>query len=143
MKRWILITSAWLAVSGCATKYTCGQYPKSGCKSVTQVYNETNDGFYDYRQSLYAEPNKNNKKAAQRIRGKKTKQAFSATSHSSAARIAPVQYRVKPMQAGDPILTKPVVMRILFNAWEDKNKDLNAGGFVYVKVRDSQWLMGN
>ncbi len=42
---------------------------------------------------------------------------------------------------GDPVLTNPRKLRILFFPWEDKEKDLNAGGYVYIRLGDPEWLI--
>jgi len=107
---------------GCATNYNCGQFPESGCQPVSEVYERTNNGFHDYRRTLYDDEIEKDGYANRPIE-------LNQTQHAAVS--------------GDPILTRPVVMRVLFNSWKDKNGDLNAGGFVYVRVRDSQWLIEN
>ncbi len=125
MKRILTTTMLCTFISACANNYSCGQFPDSGCQPVSAVYERTNNGFNDYRKQLYLDKNgkKNQDSGEINITVNKTAKALN---HSV---------------PGDPILTKPVVMRILFNSWQDSEKDLNTGGYVYVKLRDSQWVV--
>ena len=120
MNKLILQGLLLILLTGCATQYSCGQFPETGCKPVSEVYRHTNNNFYDYRTELYKKGN--NKK------------------REKGAQLRPGQ-PVFTHQMGDPILTKPLVMRILLNAWEDKGGDLNAGGFIYIRVKDSEWQL--
>lgn len=126
-KHWVLGLSLSLSLlGGCATNYTCGQFPQSGCQPVSTVYERTNEGFHDYRRTLYDEEKKAKGKRQDAERHIQVGQAHRTLNYSI---------------PGDPMLTPPVVLRILFNAWEDKDKDLNAGGFVYVRLKDSEWVL--
>lgn len=109
-----------MLVAGCTTPYSCGQFPQTGCQPVSEVYRRTTDNFHDYRSEL------NQDEKAQKI--------------EKTVSVVPGE-PVLTYRAGDPILTKPQVMRILLNAWEDKSGDLNAGGFVYIRVKDSEWQL--
>ena len=113
--------------SGCATKYSCGQFPRSGCQPVSTVYERTDNGLNDYRKGLFDK--KDNVKTS---KGLKTN-----------VQVGRAHQAINYASPGDPILTKPVVMRILFNSWEDAEKDLNAGGYVFVKLRDSEWVQSS
>jgi len=126
MKKLILLGLSLSMLGGCATNYTCGQFPQSGCQPVSTVYDRTNDGFHDYRRTLYDEEKKGKGK-----RKDSDLDVYVGQAHRTLNYATP----------GDPILTKPVILRILFNSWEDKDKDLNAGGFVYVRLRDSEWVV--
>lgn len=123
--RLVFVMVLFAALSGCATKYSCGQFPSSGCQPVSTVYERTDNGLKDYRKSLFDK--KENKKG----RNKSDANVAIGRAHQAINYASP----------GDPILTKPVVMRILFNSWVDSEKDLNAGGFVYVRLRDSEWVL--
>lgn len=115
-----------VAIAGCSTSYTCGQFPSSGCQPVSEVYDKTNEGFHDYRKSLFAKKDDDKNK-----RGEGEILINVSKAHKAVNFAAP----------GDPILTKPITMRVLFSSWVDKDKDLNAGGFYYVKLRDSEWVL--
>ena len=126
MKQHVLFSLCLFMLGGCATTYTCGQFPQSGCQPVSTVYERTNEGFHDYRSTLYYEEKK----------AKSKRQAGELQIQVGQA------YRTLNVATpGDPLLTPPVVLRVLFNAWEDKDKDLNAGGFVYVRLKDSEWVL--
>lgn len=126
MKKLIFLGLVVSAISGCATDYSCGQFPRSGCQPVSTVYDRTNDGFHDYRRTLYDE-----EKKAKGQRGDADTHVHVGQAHRALNYATP----------GDPILTKPVILRVLFNSWEDKDRDLNAGGYVYVRLRDSEWVV--
>ncbi|MBQ4840001.1 TraV family lipoprotein [Pseudoalteromonas luteoviolacea] len=125
MKKLLFLAFTFSLMSGCATNYSCGQFPESGCQPVSTVYDRTNDGYHDYRRTLYDE------EKSEGSRGESDAHVHVGQAHRT------LNYNTP----GDPILTKPVVLRILFNSWEDKEKDLNAGGFVYVRLRDSEWVI--
>ena len=125
MKKLILMGLSLSLLGGCATDYSCGQFPESGCQPVSTVYDRTNDGYHDYRRTLYEEEKKKNS------RGGDDAHVHIGQAHRTLNYSTP----------GDPLLSKPVILRILFNSWEDKDKDLNAGGFVYVRLRDSEWVV--
>jgi hypothetical protein len=43
--------------------------------------------------------------------------------------------------SGDPIYSEPVVLRILFNDWEDQDGNLHSRNYIYHVVKESQWLI--
>jgi hypothetical protein len=51
------------------------------------------------------------------------------------------QINFKQPLEGSPILKEPKVLRVLLNYWEDEEKDLNLGGYVFVKVREAEWVI--
>lgn len=116
-----------LFLNGCAEKFSCSQYPTTGCQPVSDVYARTNGELNDYRNSLYREENK-----------KKTEASKDAMK-SSTVEVGEAHRALNYAQPGDPVLSKPVVMRVLINSYVDTQNDLNAGGYVYIKVRDSEW----
>lgn len=109
--------------AGCATDYTCGAFPGSKCKNVDQVYEETSGGVQDYRRSMY----KND-------RGQKSCAEEKLVISTSPAALQPVK-------AGEPILTKPVVRRVLIASWQDVDRDLHTGGYIYIRLRESEWRL--
>jgi len=114
-----------LLLVGCATPYSCGKLNQSGCQSVSKVYQRTS----------YKE---NNSQATSGIRGGAEKRSSS----NPKIRISATSNALQTIKPGDPLLTSPTVMRILLTSWEDKEKDLNAGGYVYIRVKESQWVLG-
>ncbi len=112
-------------ISGCVKdEFGCAQFPETGCRPVSDVYEETNNGIVDYRKGL----------------NRKEGEGVSPVS-SFGVVVSPSNRALNFAVSGDPILTKPKILRVLFNSWEDKEKDLNAGGFIYIKLRDSQWVL--
>lgn len=116
----LILLFTLILLTGCATPYSCGQFPETGCKPVSEVYRHTSENFHDYRGEL-------NKTEKDKERDK-------------VKQLAPVQ-PILTHSMGDPILTKPLVMRVLINTWEDKHGDLNAGGFIYLRIKDSEWQL--
>lgn len=135
MIKFILVFVLMGAISGCAGKFSCGQFPRSGCQPVSSVYSKTNGELNDYRVGM------NSKKASNRVNrhGRGSRKVNDTHVHVGVA-----QNAINKVIPGEVILTRPVVMRVLLNSFEDKEKDLNSGGFIYVRLRDSEWkLNGN
>lgn len=128
MKKILITAIAVFLISGCSARYSCGQFPESGCQPVSTVYNKTNEGYHDYRKNLYSK-----KRTSGKYRYKDDEDRL--------VRIGRAHKAINYKSPGDPILTKPVIMRILVSSWVDKQKDLNTGGFVYIKLRDSKWVI--
>ncbi len=122
--RFLILASTAASLQSCAT-YSCGEFPQAGCQPVSEVYKQTNQGFNDYRKTM----NGNDKGQASAGGG--------PLSVSAAASVNSLNY----ITPGDPVLSKPKILRILVTTWEDSDKDLHAGGFIYVKVRDSEWAI--
>ena len=40
-----------------------------------------------------------------------------------------------------PYLSLPRSLRILIHPWTDADKDLHGGGYVHVRLEDSQWIL--
>jgi type IV conjugative transfer system lipoprotein TraV len=129
LTKYLLGALVLLVLSGCAKdNFGCAQFPETGCAPVSEIYDETNNGVVDYRKTLY----KN-----------KEQSSSHETRHSTDIVVSKSHQAINHVVSGDPILTKPRVLRILFNSWEDAENDLVAGGYVFVKVEDSQWVITN
>lgn len=114
-------------ISGCAVfndTYTCGEIPEAGCTPVSEVYDKTSGNVYDYRKDL----NKPEEEKESKVPVIKVASAHRALNYAN---------------PGDPILTKPVVMRVLYRSFENDQKDLDAGGYTYLRMRDSEWVIQN
>jgi len=129
MMKGIVVIGLTLMMTGCA-KFSCGQFPQSGCQPVSHVYDRTNDGFNDYRTSL----NKDDRKT-------RSKRHYHDHTFDDRLKVGAAHKAVNYANPGDPILTKPVIIRVLVAPWEDKQNDLNAGGYVYLKLRESEWVL--
>ena len=125
MKAVVLFILIGFGVSGCA-KFSCGQYPQTGCSPVSENYDDTNGDLHDYRHDFNKENNKENKNK------KRGRPDINVSSGNKSLNYA---------HPGDPILTPPRVLRVLVTPWEDKKGDLHAGGYIFLKVESSQWVV--
>ncbi|MFO1388301.1 TraV family lipoprotein [Cellvibrio sp.] len=128
----IPITLLLALLMSCSSNYSCGMFPHTGCKPVSRVYAENSKGLNDYRGSLTESNNKSD-------HGLDSK--ASAESKEININIAPVNSILEPVRSGTPLLSKPLIMRVYLTPWEDNDRDLNMGSFVYVRVRDAEWQL--
>ena len=112
-------------LSGCAPKYRCNNFPLGSCRNMSQIYDDTGSGFKDYREQGSSE--EDSKKA----KGKKKE---------SQVVIGNTVKGINELQPGDPVLTKPEVLRVWVKPWEDKEKDLNYS-FIYIRTKESTWTV--
>lgn len=103
--------------TGCATDYTCGQFPSSGCQPISKVYESSNDGIYDYRDDLYEESQAKKKNKKKKIKLRKT-----AERSSKAGKVE----------------SEPRKLRVLIGDWEDE-ETVNNGGYVFIKEKEKKW----
>jgi len=57
---------------------------------------------------------------------------------------SPVVSNAAPVAApnpGDALLTRPRVVRVLVLPWEDDTGDLNAGGYLYLRLDRGAWTL--
>lgn len=113
-----------LLLAGCASPHSCGQFPQSGCQPVSSVNERTNGEIYDYRKDF----NNVKKSKSSDVIEIKVGQSPNALNYAA---------------PGDVILTKPLVLRVLVNVWEDQEKNLHGGGYVFVRVKESEWTFKN
>ena len=119
--KWIIPSILALLSAGCANDYSCNQYPDSGCQPVSSVYGKTNHGFNDYRKNLFDESEEKK-------------------SDSENITVAPSFKAINHVVAGDPILSKPIVLRVFINDYIDKSGDLNAASYVYMRLNKGTWI---
>jgi len=145
MKHITLLILGAIGLAGCSSvEYSCNQYPDSGCQPVSVVYEKTNDGYVDYRKTLFNEKQEKKKTTHRHANNKRrVVHKHSDDEDGLSINIGNTHRALNQASPGDPILTKPVVMRILFDGWVDKENDLHTGGYVYVKLRDSEWQLNN
>jgi len=127
-----------ILLGGCAsgtTEFTCGEFPEGKCQPVSSSYEASNGALedYDYRES-YDEKAVNPLKSALKTKGNTIMPIVKVSSISTSLNHA---------VSGDPIYSKPVVLRILFNDWEDADGNLHSRNYVYQVVRESEWLIVN
>lgn len=46
-------------------------------------------------------------------------------------------------QDGDALLTRPRIVRVLVLPWEDESGDLNAGGYLYLRLDRGTWTLAH
>lgn len=108
-----------LSLAACSPTYTCGDVPDAVCQSVSDTFEQTQA-----------------RTAAQ------SRAAVSPDPTGSGPVVAPGADAFEPDAAfDDPFLTRPRLLRILFTPWQDKEHDLHAGGYVYIRLEESQWVL--
>ena len=103
-----------LILGGCATTYSCNTRTAGKCQTISDVYKHVDKNPDE-------SPERTQKELSTEYGPKNGGERF------------------KEPLAGKPILREPKVLRVLLNYWEDEEKDLNLGGYVFVKVRDVEW----
>ncbi|MEX0914727.1 MAG: type IV conjugative transfer system lipoprotein TraV [Wenzhouxiangellaceae bacterium] len=126
---------AFLAVAllaGCVgnPRYACGLPDGVGCKPVGAVYEASVAGTL----------------GSTRTRGRLTRheedgnQALETSERSrTEAAEAPV---VATLQPGDPLLTRPRHIRVWINRWEDATGDLHDETYLYLRLDNGAWRLG-
>ncbi len=113
----LLIFCAGLAA--CGPSYTCGDFPEAVCQSVTNTYDQS--------------------------RGTATQDSRAVDPSAPPEPLLLTTTNGVPLPHdvtfGDPFLSRPRLLRILLTPWEDKQKDLHAGGYVYIRLEESQWVI--
>lgn len=123
MKRVLAFAALAVSLAGCTPAYHCNKFPTGSCKNMSQVYSSTGAGFRDYREEGAQEGGDHDGKS------KKDRPAIV---------VGNTVKGLNEVQPGDPVLTKPQVLRVWVKPWEDKERDLNYS-FIYVRVKDSEW----
>lgn len=112
MKNFIFIICL-LFLSSCATTYSCNTKTAGKCQSISEVYdNVDKDSGHNSPSTEIAKEN--------------DLDSFK-------------RFKLKEPLEGKAVLSEPQVLRVLLNYWEDEEKDLNLGGYVFVKVREAEW----
>ena len=116
-----------ILLAGCAgnPKYTCGVPEGVGCRSVGAIYQASVTG-------TLPQP---------RISGgDETGSGMTdASERPSAAAEKPV---VETVQPGDPLLTRPQVLRVWIDRWEDTAGDLHDETYLYLRLGNGNWRLG-
>jgi len=129
-------------VSGCATNYSCSGYPDMPCASISGVYDRTKDGVTDYRATTGNSESKNSSSRKGISRGRHGGATHNHSSHeNNVIQVAKSETVLNYVAPGDPILSEPRILRGLFFPWVDDDKDLQAGGYVYLRISEPKWIM--
>ena len=123
MKSLLLTSVIAFFFTGCAADYTCGMFPSSGCQPISKVDENTKGELYDYRDDLYMQSQANKKK----------KRSSSAKQKIGKSTV------LRTVEPGNPIIAKPEILKIYFADWIDEDRDYNAGGYMFIRVRDADW----
>ena len=110
MKTLIIITG--ILLTGCASTYTCQDYPTGQCQTLSKVY-------------------KNSKK----------KESLMTKGEDEEISISKNTIAIENPTIARPLLSRPKTLRIFVNHWEDEDGDLHVGGYIYVRFKDSLWKM--
>ncbi len=116
MKALILSCVALPVLFGCAgePRYSCGvPVSAGGCRTVSRVFDD----------SLKMDAAK----------------ATPSVSSQNASNPLPIA----APNPGDALLTRPRVVRVLVLPWEDDTGDLNAGGYLYLRLDRGAWTLAH
>lgn len=124
----VCVLGALVMLNGCAARYSCvGKEGTGGCMSVSTVAKRTTNDLPE---------GKVEEQSALKSRKDALKLSAQRAHLINAAPSALAQVNV-----GDPILTTPKTMRMLFAPFKDDQGDLNTGGYVYMQVTPSEWVL--
>lgn len=135
--KWFAVM-ATVILGGCASgssDFTCGQFPSGTCQPVSASYEDSNKSLedYDYRENFY---NDNPGQADPAF-----KQTEKLKTNVINVEVGNVSTSLSHAVSGDPIYSTPVVLRILFNDWEDQDGNLHSRNYLYHVVQESKWLI--
>lgn len=125
MSKALLPSLVLMLLSGCAgnPKYACGLPEGVGCKSVGEVYAASISGTLA--------------RGRLTLNGEDQESAVEHPMTDSAD--APVVATVQP---GDPLLTRPQHIRVWINRWEDATGDLHDETYLYLRLDNGSWRLG-
>lgn len=124
-----LFSSLALALlAGCAgnPKYACGVPDGVGCKPVGEIYQASVTGTLQRgRVDGDGGGEENGNDSSDRPRANATDAPIIAT-----------------VQPGDPLLTRPRHIRVWIARWEDKTGDLHDETYLYLRLDNGTWRLG-
>ncbi len=112
-------------MAGCASdpKYACGVPETNGrCRSVSEVAAEDDPPM--------------------RIAGTNRSDRAPAPPAPPTPQVSAPRPILASPGPGSAILSRPRILRALVLPWQDKDGDLNAGGYVYLRLDDGEWTIG-
>lgn len=129
----LFIASAGV-LSGCSTihgNYACGVPGGVTCKSLNEVYNDTNGRLAPPEKP----PSDNDKKSDDKDKKAEQESAYKSTLLTGQAINLP---KIEP---GQPLRVEPRLLRIWYAPWEDSDRVFHDQSFAYVVVDDGRWLL--
>lgn len=110
----VLILAVLASACGTAPKCACGaSIGTGGCRSVSRVHDDAARGG-----------------------------GSAATTPNGPVATSPARAVAVP-DIGNALLTRPRVVRVLVLPWEDDGGDLNAGGYIYLRLDRGAWTLTN
>jgi len=124
----LLLVLVLLGAAGCAggPKYACGVPDGVGCRSVTEIYEASVAGTLSRARPPAADGDE--EETAESPRG----EALGPPAR------APIVATVQP---GDPVLTRPRVIRVWVARWEDRAGDLHDETYLYLRLDNGTWML--
>lgn len=116
----LLLILSVLTLSGCASKYSCGAPQGESCRSIGEIYEARQQGNLAHQQ----------------------KPGVSSGQPDSESVQLSERHRIVSVEPGDPLLSQPRVLRVWINRWEDRDEDLHDEQFIYLRMDQGRWLLG-
>lgn len=128
MTKALFSSLALTLLAGCAgnPKYACGVPDGVGCKPVGEIYQASVTGTLQ-RGRLDSDG------------GGEYDKSDSSDRPRANATDAPIIATVQP---GDPLLTRPRHIRVWIARWEDKTGDLHDETYLYLRLDNGTWRLG-
>ena len=132
MNKTLLSSLALALLAGCVgnPKYACGLPEGVGCKPVGEVYEASITGTLGSTRAR-----------GRLTRNDKDEDGKIETSGRSLAEAADASV-VATVQPGDPLLTRPRHIRVWINRWEDATGDLHDETYLYLRLDNGSWRLG-
>lgn len=128
MTKTLFSSLALALLAGCAgnPKYACGVPDGVGCKPVGEIYQASVTGTLQRgRVDGDGGGDENGNDSSDRPRANATEAPIIAT-----------------VQPGDPLLTRPRHIRVWIDRWEDKAGDLHDETYLYLRLDNGTWRLG-
>ena len=128
MTKTLFSSLALVLLAGCAgsPKYACGVPDGVGCKPVGEIYQASVTGTLQRgRVDGDGGGDENGNDSSDRPRANATDAPIIAT-----------------VQPGDPLLTRPRHIRVWIDRWEDKTGDLHDETYLYLRLDNGTWRLG-
>lgn len=138
MKRLLFVFASLASLAGCAnSEFSCPGRPTGvTCLSAIEVFEATNTRDR-VTSADAAQINGETTVARQRLA---TQEVVTPEVATSREQLHP-RYEPPPYQPV-PVRTPPVVVRLLLSSWEDRDGDLQAGGYVFTELEPRTWSIG-
>lgn len=132
MNKTLLSSLALALLAGCVgnPKYACGLPEGVGCKPVGEVYEASVTGTLGSTRAR-SRLTRNDEDEGNAI----------GTSERRLTEVVDTPV-VATVQPGDPLLTRPRHIRVWINRWEDATGDLHDETYLYLRLDNGTWRLG-